>query len=288
MTLASPEAEAAAAAIRRQWNKRPAAAVILGTGLGGLARAIDRDVELACRAIPHFPPMTAPAHRGALVCGTLAGVPVAALEGRFHGYEGHRPDQIGFPVRVMAALGARLLIVTSAAGGMHPDYRAGDVVIVTDHVNLTFGNPLVGPHDLDPGLGYPDMSRAYDPQLIAAAAAIARKHDFVAHQGVYVGVLGPNYETRAEYRFFRRLGGDVVGMSTVHEVIVAQQCGLKVLGLSVVTNECRPDALARADSREVEHVAALCEGKVGAILRGVLERMMAGAASEESPGKARG
>jgi purine-nucleoside phosphorylase len=271
MTLASAEAEAAAAAIRRQWSKPPAAGIILGTGLGGLAREIEVEVELACQAIPHFPPMTAPGHRGALVCGTLAGVPVVAFAGRFHGYEGHRPDQIGFPVRVMAALGARLVVVTSAAGGMHPDYRAGDVVIVTDQVNLTFGNPLVGPHDLNGGLGYPDMSRPYDAQLIQQAAAIARKHDFVAHRGVYVGVLGPNYETRAEYRLFRRLGGDVVGMSTVHEVIVAQQCGLLVLGLSVVTNECRPDALVRADAGEVQRVAAKSEAKVGAIVRGVLE-----------------
>jgi purine-nucleoside phosphorylase len=270
MTLSTAEATAAAEAIRRHWNTQPAVGMILGTGLGGLAREIDVQAELACETIPHFARATAPSHRGRLVCGTLAGVPTVALVGRFHGYEGHRPDEIGFPVRVMAKLGARLLIVTSAAGGIHPDYRVGDVVILEDHVNLSFGNPLVGPHDLDPGLGYPDMNRPYEARLIEAAAAIARREDFVAHRGVYVGVLGPNYETRAEYRFFRRLGGDVVGMSTVHEVIVARQCGLDVLGLSVVTNECRPDALGRADAREVERVAAESEAKVAAIVRGVI------------------
>jgi purine-nucleoside phosphorylase len=271
MILSSAEADAAAAAVRRRWDRKPTLGIILGTGLGGLAREIDVEAQLGHESIPHFPRATAPGHRGALVCGTLGGVPLVALAGRFHGYEGHRPDQIGFPVRVMAALGARMLVVTSAAGGINPDYRAGDVVIVADHVNFTFGGPLVGPHDVDPGLGYPDMSRPYDAELMEAAARIARKRDFVAQRGVYVGVLGPNFETRAEYRFFRRLGGDVVGMSTVHEVIVARQCALKVLGLSVVTNECRPDALRRASAGEVERVAAQSESKVAAIVRGVIE-----------------
>jgi purine-nucleoside phosphorylase len=271
--LSRPQARAAADAIRARWTSAPRVGLVLGTGLGGLARAIDVEAELEAAALPHFPTATAPGHRGAIVCGTLAGVPLVALAGRFHGYEGYRPDQIGFPVRVLAALGVELLIVTSAAGGMHPDYRAGDVVILTDHVNLTFGNPLVGPHDLDPGQGYPDMSAPYDRELVERASAIARREDFVAHLGVYVGVLGPNYETRAEYRLFRRLGGDVVGMSVVHEVIVARQHNLRVLGLSVVTNECRPDALSRADAREVERVAAEAEARVAAIVRGVLAQL---------------
>jgi purine-nucleoside phosphorylase len=165
-----------------------------------------------------------------------------------------------------------VLIVTSASGGMNPDYRAGDLLIVEDQVNFTFGNPLVGPHDVEPVIGYPDMSRPYDAELIATAAAIARAENFVAHRGVYVGVLGPNYETRAEYRMFRRLGGDVVGMSTVHEVIVARQRGLRVLGLSVVTNECRPDALTPAGAAQVARVAAQAEPKVRAIVRGVIGR----------------
>jgi purine-nucleoside phosphorylase len=273
MTLRRAQAEAAAAAVRGRWTRRPAAGIILGTGLGGLAGELDVDIELAAEAIPHFPRATAPGHRGALLCGALGGVPLVALQGRFHAYEGHAPDAIGFPVRVMAALGARALIVTSAAGGMHPDYRTGDVVILEDHVNLTFAGPLVGEHAGAAPERYLDMSRPYDRALADAAAAIARKRDFAAQRGVYVGVQGPNYETRAEYRFFRRLGGDVVGMSTVHEVIAARQCGMRVLGLSVVTNECRPDALARASGSAVERAAAQAVSKVAAIVRGVIEKV---------------
>lgn len=273
MMLASTEASAAADAVRSHWKRRPSVGIILGTGLAELVREIEVEVELDHETIPHFPPPTAPGHRGVLVCGTLGGVPLVALCGRFHGYEGHPPDQIGFPVRVMAALGARLLVVTCASGGLNPGYRAGDVVIITDHVNLTFGSPLVGPHNVEPGVGYPDMSCPYDPRWIEAAAAIARRDDFAAHRGVYVGVLGPNYETRAEYRLLRRVGGDIVGMSTVHEVIVAQQCGLRVLGLSVVANECRPDALSHTSGSEVERVAAQSEAKIAAIVRGVIEEV---------------
>ena len=272
MTITPQQVEAAAAAIRRQWNRRPAACIILGTGLGTLADDLEIEATLAYDSIPHFSPSTAPSHRGALVCGMFEAAPTVVMAGRLHGYEGYSPHRIGFGVRVMAALGAPLLIVTSASGGMNPNYRAGDLVIVEDQVDFTFGNPLVGPHDVEPAIGYPDMSRPYDPELIATAAAIARAENFVAHRGVYVGVLGPNYETRAEYRMFRRLGGDVVGMSTVHEVIVARQRGLRVLGLSVVTNECRPDSLAPAGAAQVARVAAQAEPKVRAIVRRVIAR----------------
>lgn len=270
MMLVAGQLEAAVAAIRRQWSPRPRAGLILGTGLARVADDVAVETRTPYDAMPHFPRATAPAHRGTLLCGTLAGVPLVVMDGRLHGYEGHAPYQVAFGVRVMAALGIRLLVVTSASGGLNPDYRAGDIVLVDDHVNLTFGNPLVGPHDAEPDVGYPDMSRPYDPRLIDTAAAIARAGNFVAHRGVYVGVLGPNYETRAEYRFMRRLGGDVVGMSSVHEVIVARQRGLRVLGISVVTNECRPDALRPAVSGEVTRVAAAAEPKVRAIVSGVL------------------
>lgn len=264
------QVEAAATAIHDRWPRRPRAGVVLGTGLGSLIDDVEIDVDLSYDSIPHFPIPTAPAHRGTLVCGTLAGVPLVVMAGRCHAYEGYSPAQLGFGVRVMAALGVQLLVVTSACGGMNPYYRSGDVMIVDDHVNLTWGNPLVGPHDVEPKPHYPDLSRAYDPELILAAAAIARAENFVAHRGVYVGVLGPNYETRAEYRMFRRLGGDVVGMSTVHEVIVARQLGLRVLAVSVVTNECLPDALKPGGTADVTRVATSARAKVRAIVRGVV------------------
>jgi purine-nucleoside phosphorylase len=270
MTVTAEQVEAAAAAIRERWPRRPAAGVILGTGLANMVDEVEIERQLSYDSIPHFSLPTAPAHRGTLVCGTMAAAPVVVMAGRVHGYEGYRAAEIGFGVRVMAALGTRLVIVTSASGGMNPNYRAGDVVIIEDHVNLTFGNPLVGPHGVEPDVGYPDMSCPYDPDLIQTASAIARRENFVAHRGVYVGVLGPNYETRAEYRFLRRLGGDVVGMSTVHEVIVARQRGLRVLGLSVVTNECLPDALKPPGVDEVAKVAKSAEPKVRAIVRGVI------------------
>jgi purine-nucleoside phosphorylase len=246
--------------------------MILGTGLGRLADDVDAQTRLAYREIPHFPPATAPTHAGTLVCGTLGGVPIAAMAGRLHAYEGYSPAQVTFGVRVMAALGVQMLVITSASGGMNPNYRAGDVVIIEDHVNLTFGNPLVGPHDIEPDLGYPDMSRPYDAAMMETARAIARSGDFAAHLGVYAGVLGPNYETRAEYRMLRRLGADVVGMSVVHETIAARQVGLDILGLSVVTNVCLPDALARASGAQVERVAVAAEAKIRAIVAGVIAR----------------
>ena len=256
-------------AIRNRWTGQPRVGIILGTGLGGLARQIDIDVCLNYAAIPHFPTSTAPGHRGQLVCGRLCGVPVVAMDGRVHLYEGYTPAEVAFGVRVMAALGIDLLIVSNACGGMNPGYRPGDVMVLDDHINFTFGNPLVRPHPK--GVDCPDMSRPYDPRLIARALAIARRNNFVAHRGVYVGVTGPNYETRAEYRMFRRIGGDAVGMSTVPEVIMAVQSCLRVLALSIVTNICFPDRLQPADARQVIDVAAAAEPKLRAIVLGILE-----------------
>ncbi len=263
------QVEAAAAAIRRQGHPRPRVGIILGTGLSDFAHEIEAVLELPYESIPHFARPTAPTHRGALVLGRLAGVPLVALAGRFHAYEGHTPAQIAFPVRVLCELGVRTLIISNACGGINPDYRVGDLMLVEDQINLTFANPLVGPHDA-PGSRYPDMSLPFDRDLLAAAATIARREDFVCHRGVYVGVLGPNYETRAEYRMLRRLGGDAVGMSTVHEVIVARQCGLRVLAISVVTNECRPEDLEGANSQEVESVATAAAPKIRAIIHGIV------------------
>jgi purine-nucleoside phosphorylase len=272
MIVVREHVEEAASAICKQWSGRPRAGLILGTGLSNLASMIDVEADIDFESIPHFPRATALAHRGRWLCGTLVGSPVVVMDGRLHGYEGYSAAQIAFPVRVVSELGAELLVVSNACGGLNPNFRTGDVMVVEDHINLTFDNPLVGPHDLNPGVGYPDMSCPYHPRLIDCALSIARRQGIVAHRGVYVGVKGPSYETRAEYRFLRRIGGDAVGMSTVPEVIVAAQCGLRVLALSVVTNVCSPDRLLSTDGNRVVAVAQSAEPSVRAIVKGVIER----------------
>lgn len=270
MSSIAQEIQAAVAVIRSHWKETAHAGIILGTGLGSVAGEIASTVAIPYEAIPHFPCSTTVSHTGQLVCGTLAGVPVVAMEGRFHAYEGYGYRQITFPVRVMRALGARLLIVSNACGGMNPHYQRGDIVVIDDHINLMNGNPLIGPNDESLGPRFPDMSRPYDPDLIERALAIARREDFTAHRGVYVAVTGPNLETRAEYRFLRGIGADVVGMSTVPEVIVAVHSGMRVLGLSVVTDMCLPDALEPAVVEEIIAVAAAAEPKLRKIVLGVL------------------
>ena len=260
------QVEAAAAAILSQGHPRPRVGVILGTGLSDFTHEIQSGLELPYEAIPHFARATAPTHRGTLVLGQLSGVPlVAIMAASMPEVTAAHPSG----PRIVR-LGVETLIISNACGGMNPDYRVGDLMLVEDQINLTFANPLVGPHDDHLGSRCPDMSRPFDPGLIDAAFAIARRENFRIHRGVYVGVLGPNYETRAEYRMFRRLGGDAVGMSTVHEVIAARQCGLRVLALSVVTNECRPEDLQGADSHEVESVATAAAPKVQAIIQGLV------------------
>ena len=233
--LAAQIAEAVAA-IRQQWKGNPHAGIILGTGIGGLAEQIHTEATIDYEALPHFPRSTALTHAGRLVCGKLEGVPVVAMEGRFHAYEGYSYRQITFPVRVMKALGADLLIVSNACGGMNPQFAQGDIMVIEDHVNLMNGNPLVGVNDDNLGPRFPNMVEPYDHELVDRALEIARRENFVAHKGVYVAVTGPNLETRAEYRFLRLIGADVVGMSTVPEVIVARHCGMRVAAVSVLTN----------------------------------------------------
>ncbi len=223
--------------------------IILGTGLGSVAGQIRAQAKLAYEEIPHFPRSTTVGHTGQLVLGDLEGITVAAMEGRFHAYEGYSYRQITFPVRVMKALGAELLIVSNACGGMNPQYSAGDIMVIEDHINLMGGNPLIGVNDDGLGPRFPDMSAPYDRTLIDRTLEIARRENFVAHKGVYVGVTGPNLETRAEYRFLRAIGADVVGMSTVPEVLVAVHAGMRVLGLSVVTDMCMADCLKPARHR---------------------------------------
>ncbi|MBN1395399.1 MAG: purine-nucleoside phosphorylase [Pirellulales bacterium] len=264
--------EQAAETIRSRWSARPRVGVVLGTGLGTLAGEIETHAALDYASIPHFPRSTVATHTGQLVCGTLCGLPVVAMEGRFHAYEGYSHRQITFPIRVMRALGAETLIVSNAAGGLNPRYSLGDIVAIDDHINLMGGNPLVGVNDDRLGPRFPDMSRPYDPELNDRALEAARRENIVAHRGVYAAVAGPNLETRAEYRCLRALGADLVGMSTVPEVIVAVHGGMRVLGLSIVTDLCFPDDLEPADIERIIATAAAAEPKLRRIVLGVLER----------------
>ena len=262
--------EAAAGFIRQAWKGTPHAGIILGTGLGSLVKHIQEEASLEYGDIPHFPKSTAISHRGRLVCGKLAGLPVMAMEGRFHMYEGYPLDQITLPVRVMKALGAKLLVVSNTCGGMNPYYRAGDIMLIDDHINLMGANPLIGVNDDRLGPRFPDMSQPYSHKLIDRALEIARRENIVAHKGVFVAVSGPNLETRAEYRFLRLIGADVVGMSTVPEVIVAVHSGLAAVGFSIITDMCFPDALEPADVQKIIAVANGAEPKLTKLVLGVL------------------
>ena len=261
----------ACAVIRRAWNRTPHAGIILGTGLGSLVKKIDVQAEFDYSEIPHFLKSTATSHRGRLICGELGGVPVVAMEGRFHMYEGYPLDRITLPVRVMKFLGAELLMVSNACGGMNPNFQAGDIMLIEDHINLMGGNPLIGINDDRLGPRFPDMSQPYDRRLIHESLRIARKADIVAHQGVFVAVAGPNLETRAEYRFLRQIGADVVGMSTVPEVIVAVHSSMRTVGFSVITDMCLPDALEVADVQKIIAIANDAEPRLTTLLTGVLE-----------------
>ena len=256
----------ACATISARWPHKPAVGLILGSGLGAAAAALTDTVTIPYESIPHFAKATAHGHAGQLVCGLLAGVPVVVMEGRMHAYEGYPASQITFPVRVLTRLGAGLLIVTNACGGLNPQFRTGDIMVIDDHINLMNDNPLVGINDDRLGPRFPDMSAPYAPDLIDRALEVARRENFVAHRGVYVAVTGPNLETRAEYRFLRTIGADVVGMSTVPEVIVAVHAGLRVLGLSVITDMCLPDHLEVATVENILAVARSAEPKLRAIL----------------------
>jgi purine-nucleoside phosphorylase len=274
----SAQIAAAADHIRGCWDCRPSVGIILGTGLGSFTEEIETEAVIGYDQIPHFVRSTAIGHKGQLVCGRVAGVPVVTMEGRFHLYEGYSPQQITLPIRVMKTLGIEFLLISNASGGLKPYFTPGEILVIDDHVNLMGANPLIGANDDRLGPRFPDMSSPYDAALIRRALAVARRENFVAHRGVYVGVSGPNYETRAEYRFLRMLG-DVVGMSTVPEVIVAAHAGLRVLALSVITNVCLADAVAKTDGEGVIAAARLAEAKMRAMVCGVL-RDEYGAASD--------
>jgi purine-nucleoside phosphorylase len=263
----------ATAVVRARWQGSPSVGIVLGTGLGGLAEEIDADAMITYADIPQFPRSTVESHAGQLVCGSLAGKTVVAMEGRFHLYEGYTPSQVTFPIRVMRELGCQALIVSNAAGGLNPLHAKGDLIVIDDHINLTGVNPLIGPNDERLGPRFPDLIEPYDRQLQELALRVALEANIVAHRGVYVAVTGPNLETRAEYRFLRAIGADVVGMSTVPEVLVAVHAGLRVLGFSIVTDRCLPDALEPVKIEEVLAVARSAEGKLRTIVKRVLQQL---------------
>lgn len=247
--------------------------LVLGTGLGGLADRLRRGGTLPYGAIPSFPRSTVASHEGNLSWGLLAGRKVLVLQGRFHLYEGYHPQEIVFPIRALAALGMKYLVVSNAAGGLDPLYRPGDLMLITDHINLTGESPLVGLREEDWGPRFPDMSRAYDPALRELAEETALREGIRLRQGVYVGVKGPHLETPAETRFLRGLGAQAVGMSTIMEVIAAVQCGLRVLGLSVITNVNRPDCQEPASLEDIIATAHEAGSRLAALLEGILKRL---------------
>jgi purine-nucleoside phosphorylase len=273
MTQLFEQVREAADVVRARWSGTPYVGIVLGTGLGGFAEEITDRTEIPYELIPHFPRSTAPSHKGQLVCGTLAGKTVVAMEGRFHLYEGYSAQQVTFPVRVMKALGCQVLIVTNACGGMNPQYSSGDIMLIEDHINLLGMNPLIGPNDDRLGERFPDMCYAYDRDLLKLAKRVAVEQKISVQQGVFAAVLGPNLETRAEYRFLRGIGADVVGMSTIPEVIVGVHSRMRNLGLSVITDLCLADSLRPVSLPEIIHTAKEAEPRLRTLVRGVVQEL---------------
>ena len=259
--------------VRRLAKLRPDVAIVLGTGLGGLAAEIEVEAAIPYGDIPGFPLSTVESHAGRLLLGRLGQRPVVAMQGRFHRYEGYDLAAVTFPVRVMQALGARVLFVSNACGGMNPLWSPGDLVLLSDHINLLGDNPLIGANDERLGPRFPDMSAPYDPELRALARATARELGITLREGVYVAVPGPNLETRSEYRMLRMMGADVVGMSTVPEVIVAAHAGMRTLGISIITDQCLPDALEPADIGRIIATANRAEPSLTRLIVGLAERV---------------
>lgn len=259
--------------LKSQWNGQPKVGIILGTGLGGLSEEITDAIKIPYEQIPHFPRSTVISHASQLVCGQLAGKCVVAMEGRFHFYEGYSLQQITLPVRVMKALGCEVLIVSNACGGMNPQFGKGDIMLIEDQINLIGANPLIGENDDRLGPRFPDMCWPYDRELLQRAEKIALQERIKVQKGVFVAVSGPNLETRAEYRFLRAIGADVVGMSTVPEVIVAVHCGLRTIGFSIITDLCFPDALEPASVPDIIATANSAEKKLRILVRNLVQEL---------------
>lgn len=247
--------------------------LILGTGLGQLAEEMEIVNEIGYDKIPHFPVSTVESHAGKLLFGTLGGKEVVAMQGRFHYYEGYTMQQIVFPLRVLKANGADTLFVSNACGGMNPNYAAGDIMLIRDHINMIGNNPLMGPNDEKLGPRFPDMSEPYSERLMDIAKNAALESNLQMHQGVYVALSGPMLETKSEYRFLRLIGADVVGMSTVPEVIAAIHMGMEILGMSAITDECFPDSLKPVNIEEILEAASIAEPKMTRVIVDVLKKL---------------
>ena len=267
------EIDEAAGAVRARSRTRPEIGIVLGTGLGDFADALAAEAIVAYADIPHFPVSTVESHAGELHLGALAGRSVAVMKGRVHAYEGYTMRQLGFPVRVMRALGCETLVITNACGGMNPEMPAGTIVAVSDHINLMAGNPLIGEHDEALGPRFPDMSEPYSRALLALAERVAHEQGVTLPRAVFAAVQGPNLETAAEYRFLRAIGADVVGMSLVPETLVAVHGGQRVLALSVVTDECQPDHLRPVDVPTILAVAARTAPALSRLISGIVHRL---------------
>lgn len=265
--------EESAKAIRKRVTVKPKIGIILGTGLGELVKEIQQKKTIRYDELPNFPVSTVKSHENQLVFGRVGKKNVVAMQGRFHYYEGYSMKDVTFPVRVMKALGIDTLVVSNASGGMNPNFKAGDLMVITDHINLMGDNPLIGPNDEALGPRFPDMVEPYDGALIELLEKVALEEKISLKRGVYVAVTGPNLETRAEYRFLRLIGADAVGMSTVPEVIVAVHAGLRVLGISCITDECLPDALKPADIETILKVAAEAEPKMSRLISRTIQSM---------------
>jgi len=250
--------------IRTKTDRKPAIAIVLGTGLGGLAKDIVDETVIPYSDIPGFVTSTVETHDGKLIIGSLAGRDVVAMQGRFHSYEGYSMQDITFPVRVMRELGADVLVISNAAGGMNLDFGKGDLVLIRDHINLLGDNPLIGVSEPELGPRFPDMSRPYSPRLMGLARAVAEEQGIALREGVYAAVTGPSLETPAEYRFLRMIGADLVGMSTVPETIVGVQMGMEILGVAIVSDLCDPDDLEPVD---ISEIIAVCNGAEPSLTR---------------------
>jgi purine-nucleoside phosphorylase len=256
--------------IKTEISLQPETGIILGTGLGGLATKIIKPQTIEYADIPGFPVSTVKGHEGQLIFGKLGSANVVAMQGRFHYYEGYNMEQITFPVRIMKELGIKRLFVSNASGGLNPGYEIGTLMVISDHINL-LPNPLIGPNDDRLGLRFPDMSHPYDPRLIDLAFDTAKRHSIKIEKGIYVGVTGPTFETPAEYRYFRLIGGDAIGMSTIPEVIVARHAGLPVFGISIITDIGVEGKIVEVSHEDVQREGANAEIKMTAIISGMLD-----------------
>jgi purine-nucleoside phosphorylase len=263
--------EEAAKSVKLRLEGEPRVGLILGTGLGGIVENMRKAVAVPYASIPHYPACTAPSHHGRLVYGIWAGKPVIAMDGRFHLYEGFSPQQIAFPIRVLRALGIKTLLISNAAGGLNPNFNAGDLMVITDHINLTGHNPLIGPNVDDWGLRFPDMVEPYSRRLMDLTEKTALKLGIQLRRGVYAGVLGPSLETAAETRFLRMSGADAVGMSTIMEVLTAVHAGMEILAVSAITNINLPDCYKPAVLDEIIETAAASGIILGSLFEKVLE-----------------